>query len=120
MKSQFFQGLIGGATGGSNPVALLLTVSCYYIGGDYSSNHYGMYFRDADPQRIWVEETTEAGQKNYNDVKLAKNSAHNQDYLKDTNLLNLFLAYCLIFLGIGFSCLGTESYIFAFSSILVL
>ena len=84
MKSQFFQGLIGGATGGGNPVALLLTVSCYYIGGDYSSNHYGMYFRDADPQGIWVEETTEAGQKIYNDVKLAKNSAHNYETVQKT------------------------------------
>ena len=43
-----------------------------------------MYFRDADPQRIWIEETTEAGQKVYNDVKLAKNSAHNYGTVQKT------------------------------------
>lgn len=61
-----------------------VSVACYYIGGDYSSNHYDMYFKNAETDGTWVEKTTDVGQKLYDGADLVKDGVHGYGSVQKT------------------------------------
>ena len=58
VKSQFFQGLIGGLTGGANPVSLTISCSCYMINWWGKKSHHAEIYQDLDYEESSVVDTT--------------------------------------------------------------
>lgn len=81
--SQFVQGIINGFTGGANPISLTINIGCYYLGGDYTSNHYDMLTKEEESQGTWLETATGTGHDIYDGIDLTKNAIH--DYSNVTN-----------------------------------
>ena len=48
VKSQFFQGLIGGLTAGANPISLTISCSCYMINWWGKKSHHAEIYQDLD------------------------------------------------------------------------
>ena len=58
VESQFFQGLIGGLTGGANPVSLTISCICYMINWWSKKSHHAEIYQDLDYEESSVVDTT--------------------------------------------------------------
>lgn len=83
--NQLVQGIINGFTGGANPVSLTINIGCYYLGGDYTSNHYDMLLKGAAPQGTWLENATETGSDIYDGINLTKDAIHDYSNVTHAN-----------------------------------